>query len=233
MFHRWGSLPSYQRTRGALQFLATVVHALWVGRAEREPQALIGPGDVNLADEGSRMTFLEQVGETEQYRSVIEADFLAADAGTRRVDERLGREDVRERVRERLEGALNATRPDRRNVVLWPSAPSDVPDEGDAFRVVYLPPDWSPSAPLERWVLDASGGPRVNRNALCLVEPAADRFDAARAAGSSRRVVAWQAGRMGEIYEVLPGLLVLRSRRDRLPFGEAKQQARATASSDG
>ena len=30
MFHRWGSLPSYQRTRGALQFLATVVHALWV-----------------------------------------------------------------------------------------------------------------------------------------------------------------------------------------------------------
>ena len=92
MFHRWGSLPSYQRTRGALQFLATVVHALWAGRAEREPQALIGPGDVDLADEGTRMTFLEQVGETDQYRSVVEADFLAADAGTRRVDERLGRD---------------------------------------------------------------------------------------------------------------------------------------------
>ena len=90
MFHRWGSLPSYQRTRGALQFLATVVHALWARRAEREPQALIGPGDVDLADEGTRMTFLEQVGETDQYRSVIEADFLAADAGTRVVDERLG-----------------------------------------------------------------------------------------------------------------------------------------------
>lgn len=92
MFHRWGSLPSYQRTRGALQFLATVVHALWAGRAEREPQALISPGDVDLADEGSRMTFLEQVGETEQYRSVVEADFLAADAGTRRVDQRVGRD---------------------------------------------------------------------------------------------------------------------------------------------
>jgi hypothetical protein len=38
---------------------------------------------------------------------------------------------------------------------------------------------------------------------------------------------------MGVIYEVLLlGLLVLRSRRDRLPFGEA-EQAGATDSSDG
>jgi hypothetical protein len=287
MFHRWGSLPSYQRTRGALQFLATVVHSLWAGRAEREPQALIGPGDVDLADEGSRMTFLEQVGETEQYRSVVEADFLAGDAGTRRVDDRLGRDapglerlrvgtrvataimllsfgaregadrgalerevleaslvpgvdrhvllsaleamrgeallylhhvagryrfeprpnlnrliqqeqdrverdDIRARVRDRLEAALGVAGPDRRHVVLWPSSPGEVPDEGDAFRVVYLPPDWSPAAlPLERWVLDGSSGQRVNRNALCLVEPASDRFDAARAA--ARRALAVEA----------------------------------------
>lgn len=51
--------------------------------------------------------------------------------------------------------------------------------------------------------------------------------------GSSRRVVGWQAGGMGVIYEVLLGLSVLGSRRDRLPFGEAEQQARATDSSDG
>lgn len=287
MFHRWGSLPSYQRTRGALQFLATVVHALWVGRAEREPQALIGPGDVDLADEGTRMTFLEQVGETEQYRSVVEADFLAADAGTRRVDERLGRdapglerlrvgtrvattimllsfgarqgaergalegeviegslvpgldrhvlmaalesmrgeallylhhvagryrfeprpnlnrligqeqdrvdrEQVRERVRVRLEDALGVSTAERRHVVLWPSSPADVPDDGSRFAVVYLPPEWNPaSAPPDRWVLDASGGPRINRNALCLVEPDADRFDAARAA--ARRTLAVDA----------------------------------------
>lgn len=35
MYQRWGSLPSYQRTRGALQFLATVVHALWSQRTSR------------------------------------------------------------------------------------------------------------------------------------------------------------------------------------------------------
>ena len=42
-----------------------------------------------------------------------------------------------------------------------------------------------------------------------------------------------RSGGMGVIYEVLLGLSVLRSRRDRLPFGEAEQQARATDSSDG
>ncbi len=293
MFHRWGSLPSYQRTRGALQFLATVVHALWARRAEREPQALIGPGDVDLGDEGTRLTFLEQVGETDQYRSVIEADFLTGDAGTRVVDERLGRDapglerlrigtrvataimllsfgaregadrgalerevieaslvpgldrhvllsaleamrgesllylhhvggryrfeprpnlnrliqqeqervirdDVRARGRERLEQSLGAAGPERRHVVLWPATPAEVPDEGELFRVVYLPPEWSPSdAPLERWVLDGSGGPRVNRNALCLVEPDGASFDGARAAARRGLAVeALLAGRM-------------------------------------
>jgi hypothetical protein len=293
MFHRWGSLPSYQRTRGALQFLATVVHALWAGRAQREPQALIGPGDVDLADEGTRMTFLEQVGETDQYRSVIEADFLAQDAGTRIVDERLGRDapglerlrvgtrvataimllsfgaregadrgalerevieaslvpgldrhvllaaleamrgeallflhhisgryrfepranlnrliqqeqervsrgDVRERVRDRLEATMSASGPDRRHIVLWPTAPSDVPDEGEVFCVVYLSPEWSSAEiPPERWVLDGSGGHRVNRNAVCLVEPDPGRFDQARAA--ARRALAVEALLQGAI----------------------------------
>ena len=92
MNQRWGSLPTYQRTRGALQFLATVVHALWSARSERTPQALIGPGDVDISDEPTRATLLEQVGESTQYTSVIDADFLAGDAGTRSVDDRLGRE---------------------------------------------------------------------------------------------------------------------------------------------
>jgi hypothetical protein len=90
MQHRWASLPTYQRTRGALQFLATVTHALWSG--EGRAGALIGPGDVDLAHEGTRGAFFEQVGEERQYRAVVEADFIAAGAGARRVDERLGSE---------------------------------------------------------------------------------------------------------------------------------------------
>ncbi len=92
MYQRWGSLPSYQRTRGALQFLATVVHALWSQRTSRSPQALIGPGDVDLADEAVRTSFFEQVGEANQYAAVVQADFLGPNAGTTKVDERIGRE---------------------------------------------------------------------------------------------------------------------------------------------
>lgn len=91
MYQRWGSLPSYQRTRGALQFLATVVHALWERRGDLEPQPLIGPGDVDLADEPVRTSFFEQVGEANQYAAVVQSDFLGADAGARVVDERIGR----------------------------------------------------------------------------------------------------------------------------------------------
>ena len=286
MFHRWGSLPTYQRTRGALQFLATVVHALWAKRSEREPQPLIGPGDVDLADEGSRLTFLEQVGATNQYASVVQADFLASDAGTRRIDERLGRdapglerarvgtrvataimllsfgaregaergalerdvletslapgldrnvllgalealrgeallflhhvggryrfepqpnlnrliqqetanvsrESVQTHVRARLEDVLGA-RGSSRHVVLWPDGPGQVPDETEAFQVVYLPADWSTAqAALSRYVLESAHGPRVARNALAFVEPAPGRFDDARAA--ARRALAVEA----------------------------------------
>lgn len=47
------------------------------------------------------------------------------------------------------------------------------------------------------------------------------------------RGIGWQAGGMGVVYVVLLGLLVVRSRRDRLPFGDAEQQDRGTDCSDG
>ena len=91
MYLRWGSLPSYQRTRGALQFLATVIHSLW-GGDEGAASPLIGPGEVDLDDEATRSTFFEQVSEERQYRAVVQADFIAADAGSKQIDERIGRD---------------------------------------------------------------------------------------------------------------------------------------------
>lgn len=87
MYHRWGSLPSYQRTRGALQFLASVVHAIWNGT--RRPQALIGPGDVALEDEAVRGAFFSQVGERERFSSVLAADIAGEGARCRDVDRRI------------------------------------------------------------------------------------------------------------------------------------------------
>lgn len=87
MFHRWGSLPSYQRTRGALQFLARAVHAIWEGA--RLPQPLIGPGDVALEDEHVRGAFFSQVGERERYTSVLAADITGGGARAAEVDRRV------------------------------------------------------------------------------------------------------------------------------------------------
>lgn len=90
MYLRWGSLPSYQRTRGALQFLATVIGALWERHDLATP--LIGPGDVPLDDARVRNTFFSQVGEREPMDPVLKADLTGTTARCRRVDELLGSE---------------------------------------------------------------------------------------------------------------------------------------------
>lgn len=84
MRERWSALPSYQRTRGALQFLATAIHALWKGNIQTQP--LLGPGDIPLSDGQVRTTFLAQVGEPTQYDAVIQADLLGPHAGSHTVD---------------------------------------------------------------------------------------------------------------------------------------------------
>jgi hypothetical protein len=84
MYHRWGSLPTYQRTRGALQFLATVVGALW---KRGDGGSVIGPGDVPLDDANVRNAFFSQVGEREQMNSVLDADLSGPAARCRRVDD--------------------------------------------------------------------------------------------------------------------------------------------------
>jgi len=93
MHQRWTTLPSYQRTRGALQFLATVVHALWQGDYEALP--LISPGDVVFEDEQVRGTFFSQVGDREGFTGVLERDLTGANAGVKEIDRRLAGESHR------------------------------------------------------------------------------------------------------------------------------------------
>jgi len=89
MYHRWGTLPSYQRTRGALQFLARVVYSL---RKEGSNSLLIGPGDVLFQDEGVRGAFFSQVGERERFSSVIEADLIGRKAKVKAIDSRIAQD---------------------------------------------------------------------------------------------------------------------------------------------
>jgi len=89
MYYRWGSLPSYQRTRGALQFLARVVYAL---RQSGDTSLLIGPGNIPFDDEGVRGAFFSQVGERERFISVISADLIGRKARAKAVDNRIAQD---------------------------------------------------------------------------------------------------------------------------------------------
>lgn len=89
MRERWAAIPDFQRTRGALRFLAACLRA-----AHRAGQSrlLLGPGDVPLQDAEVRLAFFKEVGQREDYQPCLEHDFIGANARTRRIDERRAKE---------------------------------------------------------------------------------------------------------------------------------------------
>ncbi len=88
MYHRWGSLPAYQRTRGALAFLATAVNGI-LNSSGSTVQPLLGPGDVLLEHDATRNALFTQVGEREHYSSVLSADIVGSER-VEAVDRRVG-----------------------------------------------------------------------------------------------------------------------------------------------
>jgi hypothetical protein len=89
MRERWAAIPDFQRTRGALRFLAACLRA--VHRAETS-RALLGPGDVPIHDPEVRRAFFKEVGQQADFQAVLEHDFLGANARARRIDERRAKE---------------------------------------------------------------------------------------------------------------------------------------------
>ena len=85
MRERWAAIPDYQRTRGALRFLASCLRAAHRAGASR---ALLGPGDVPIHDNGVRLAFFKEVGQREDFQACLEHDFVGANARTRRIDKR-------------------------------------------------------------------------------------------------------------------------------------------------
>ena len=154
MYHRWGSLPSYQRTRGALQFLATVVGALHRSDAGG---ALIGPGDIPFDDPAVKQAFFSQVGESGEWESVMATDLVGSTARSRDVDAKVGLDAPKFRalaVGTRLARALMAysfgassgekrgvTSQDLVGAVQRPDLPYDVLEQallGVAARLLYV-----------------------------------------------------------------------------------------------
>lgn len=69
LYERWGSFPTFQRTRGVLRLLANVVKFLY---EKRVPAPLIQSSMVELSCETVRQEFIKHIGN--EYNSVIDAD---------------------------------------------------------------------------------------------------------------------------------------------------------------
>ena len=101
MRERWAAIPDFQRTRGALRFLASCLRAAHRAGTSR---LLLGPGDVPVRDAEVRLSFFKEVGQREDFQACLEHDFVGANARTRRIDDRRAREVTAEA------GKLPATR---------------------------------------------------------------------------------------------------------------------------
>lgn len=87
LFERWGTIPSFQRTRGVLRLLAEVISDLF---NRRYPTPLIQPAQINLANPRIRRLFIEHIGEV--FESVVASDIGGEDAKAVKIDRHMGSE---------------------------------------------------------------------------------------------------------------------------------------------
>jgi len=83
LYHRWGSYPNFQRTRGVLRLLSLVISEL-----KERNIPYISLADFNLARQEIRQELLKHIGT--EYNSVIAQDITDAEAGCKKVDMNLG-----------------------------------------------------------------------------------------------------------------------------------------------
>jgi len=89
MKERWCSLDEFQRTRGALRFLASCLHAL---KQEGGAKALLGPGEVPLKNANVRVKMLKELGAQNDFDPVITADIVGPNARAKKIDDRMAQE---------------------------------------------------------------------------------------------------------------------------------------------
>jgi len=90
MKERWNSIPDFQRTRGALRFLAVCMHAL---KTRGGAQVMLGPGDIPLHDGDVRQAFFTEVGQREVYQAVLDSDLVGRNARVWPIDRRMEKQE--------------------------------------------------------------------------------------------------------------------------------------------
>jgi len=83
LYHKWGSFPTFQRTRGVLRLLALVVNSL---KDRNIPY--ISLSDFDLSNQYLRQEFIKHLDSV--FNSVIDSDITGNNSGSKRVDKLLG-----------------------------------------------------------------------------------------------------------------------------------------------
>jgi hypothetical protein len=83
MRQRWASLPEYQRTRGALRFLAACLRA---HSKVSKSGVVLGPGDVMLNDPEVRRACIKELGLMNRFDAVFQSDLVGANSTAGRID---------------------------------------------------------------------------------------------------------------------------------------------------
>jgi hypothetical protein len=106
MRQRWASLPEYQRTRGALRFLAACLRAQ---HKAGKSNGLLTPGDVMLSDHEVRRALIKELELMNRFDAVFEADLTGTNARARKIDQRRAKEnpaEVGKNVAQRIATAI-------------------------------------------------------------------------------------------------------------------------------
>lgn len=90
LYERWGSFPTFQRTRGVLRLLGLAVQDLF---DQKDASPLIHSSLLGLDDAKLRMEFIKHIGN--EYDSVIAADITGTDAKSAKIDSEMGTEYAR------------------------------------------------------------------------------------------------------------------------------------------
>jgi len=83
LYKRWGSFPTFQRTRGVLRLLSLVIYSL-----KETQRPFIRLGDFDLKNNEIKRELIKHIGP--EYNSIIAQDITSQDAGAKKVDKNLG-----------------------------------------------------------------------------------------------------------------------------------------------
>lgn len=83
LYHRWGSFPTFQRTRGVLRLLSLVIYSL-----RESAQSMITLADFDLDNNEIKRELIKHIGP--EYDSVVSADISNSDSGAKKIDKSLG-----------------------------------------------------------------------------------------------------------------------------------------------